>query len=1023
MTIFKRALILLCIAGSAITALTASEHRGIVTYRGLPVPGAVVTALQGDRKFTTSTGDDGTYSFRDLPDGAWTIEVEMTGFAKVSREIGVGPSTPPPTWDLKLAPPPAAIASPAAAASRPGAPAAPGTPGGGRGAPQMTPEQAKAAARARIAAQMEAQDKAQSRAAAVAATTSSPTGGGDSMVLAGSVGGGGGGGAMSFGNTVGGGSQYNGNVALSLDNSVWDANSYSLSGIQTPKPAFAKGRVNLSFGGPLKIPHLLDGKHGTFILNYSMGRTRNATTSSYTVPTAIERAGDFSQSAVQGPVTVYDRTGTPYPGDKLPVSSLNSASLALSSYYPLPNASGSRLNYQTSLVSISNQDNLNARLNQTLNKKDRLSGGVGWQRSTGTNPNFLGFVDNTGNYGVNANVAWAHTYNKRLVQNVSFTFSRSRTELSPYFASLGLNIAQKLGIQGTSSLPQNFGPPNVGFSSGFSGISDGVASLSRNQTANAGYSLNVVRSKHQWTFGSDFRRQQINPFTDPNGRGSFGFTGAATSGAAGAGGYDFADFLLDLPSTANIRYGNADKYFRTWKLDGYVNDNWTVSKAITANLGLRYDYSAPYTELYNRLANLDIGPGFSSVGVVTAGQPGSLPNSLIRPDRTAVSPTMGVAWRPFYKNPKMPTTVRFMFMQMHPLDAYSPIANNLSGQPPFASKVLSIASSPANPLNMETAFLSAPAVSNTYAVDPNYRLLSLTEGMVILIQPLSKTLYTVAGVVYASASHLDQTYLPNSLPPGSTLPLNGYPVGYIYEQSNARLHAVVEVFQIGRNMTNGFSANASLQTSRAIDDGAVAGMGSGIGLAQNWQNLDAERATSGLVPKAQLSGNWQYSTGQGKAGGTLLKGWKGAAFKDWTFTNGLTLRAGTPLTATYAATVPGTGISSLARADATGLPVAAPWGSGQPFNLAAFAAPAPGQWGNAGRNTIIGPAIWGLNASLGRVFRLGEKRSVDLRFDANNFINHVVISGWSTVVNAYNYGLPTGTQPMRSMTANLRFRF
>jgi hypothetical protein len=111
------------------------------------------------------------------------------------------------------------------------------------------------------------------------------------------------------------------------------------------------------------------------------------------------------------------------------------------------------------------------------------------------------------------------------------------------------------------------------------------------------------------------------------------------------------------------------------------------------------------------------------------------------------------------------------------------------------------------------------------------------------------------------------------------------------------------------------------------------------------------------------------------------------------------------------------------RADATGLPIAAPAGSGSPFNLGAFAAPALGQWGTAGRNTIPGPIQFGLNGSAGRVFRLGERRSIELRFDAQNFINHVTLNGWSTVVNSYNYGLPTGANAMRSMTANLRFRF
>jgi hypothetical protein len=1023
----KRILIAALIAWSAVTALSASEHHGVVTYHGLPVPGAVVTAIQGDRKLTTSTDDDGTYSFRELPDGTWTIEVEMTGFATMSRDIGVAPGAPPPSWDLKLAPPPApppAAAPPATVAGRAGAPP---TGSAGRGGPAMTPEQAQAAARARALAQLQAQDKAQSRAAAVAATTAAPsTGGGDALVLSGSVGGGSG---ASFGNNLNGGSQYNGNAAFSLDNSVWDANSFSLSGIQTPKPAFAKGKITTSFGGPLKIPHLLSGKGGTFILNYSMGRTRNATTNAYTMPTVLERAGDFSQSVVQAPVVVYDpTTGQPFPGDKIPASRMNAAALTLSTYYPLPNALGSRLNYQTSIVSVSNQDNLNGRINQTLGKKDRVYGGVGWQRSSGVNPNVFDFVDDTSNYGVNANVGWAHTFSKRLVETLSFNFSRSRTQLTPYFASLNENIAQHLGIQGTSSLPLNWGPPNISFTN-FSGLSDGNASLSRNQTSNLSYSINWVRAKHQWTFGSDYRRQQINPLSDPNGRGSFVFTGAATTSPTGAGGYDFADFLLDLPSTAAIRYGNADKYFRTWKLDGYASDNWTINKAFTAQLGIRWDYTAPYTELYNRMANLDVGPGFSKVAVVQAGQSGpyagALPTSLIRPERDAFSPNLGLAWRPFAKNPKMPTTVRFGFSEIHPLDAYSPIANNLSGQPPFA-KSLSIQSTAADPLTMQTAFLNTPALSNTYSVDPNYKLLTVSQAMIIVIQPLPKGYYTVLGIVYAKASHLDQSYLPNSLPPGLTAPLNGPPVGFIYEQSNARLHGVVQVYQIGRNMASGFSASANLQVSRIIDNGAVAGMSGGAGLAQNWQDLDAEKATSALIPIAQLSGNWQYSTGQGKAGGTLLSGRRGALLKDWTFTNGLTWRAGTPLTALVGgnlATVSGTGITGTVRANATGLPIAARAGSGEPFNFAAFSLPAPGQWGNAGRNTIIGPAIWGLNASLGRVFRLGERRSADLRFDATNVINHVVINGWSTVVNAYNFGLPTGAQPMRSLVANLRFRF
>lgn len=93
------------------------------------------------------------------------------------------------------------------------------------------------------------------------------------------------------------------------------------------------------------------------------------------------------------------------------------------------------------------------------------------------------------------------------------------------------------------------------------------------------------------------------------------------------------------------------------------------------------------------------------------------------------------------------------------------------------------------------------------------------------------------------------------------------------------------------------------------------------------------------------------------------------------------------------------------------------------FNTAAFTAPAAGQWGNAGRNTIPGPTTFSLNGGLSRVFRLGERRSMDLQFQAQNVLNHVTINSWGTVVDSNTFGLATGAAGMRKMTVNMRFRF
>jgi hypothetical protein len=93
------------------------------------------------------------------------------------------------------------------------------------------------------------------------------------------------------------------------------------------------------------------------------------------------------------------------------------------------------------------------------------------------------------------------------------------------------------------------------------------------------------------------------------------------------------------------------------------------------------------------------------------------------------------------------------------------------------------------------------------------------------------------------------------------------------------------------------------------------------------------------------------------------------------------------------------------------------------FNTAAFAVPLPGEWGTAGRNTIPGPTTFFLNGGVGRVFRLGERRTIDIQMQAQNLLNHVVITNWGTVLGSNNYGLAASAAPMRRLTLMMRFRF
>jgi hypothetical protein len=823
--------------------------------------------------------------------------------------------------------------------------------------------------------------------------------------------------------------QYNGNANFTLDNSVWDARTYSLNGQQVLKPAYAASSGSVMFGGPIKIPKLLKGNNGMFTINYQLRRSRNGTSQVGTMPTLAERAGDFSQPIALTPVTIYDPlTGAPFPGNLIPANRINSAALALMSYYPLPNSSGFTRNYSAPITSLSNSDNINARvMNISVTKKDRLSGGMGYMGSNGTTPNLFNFIDTRTGRSVNANIGWTHTLNTHLISNLRYTFSRSRSLATPFFSEK-TNVEAALGITGASTAPINWGPPNLSFTSGISGLSDAAATLSRNQTSAVGESLIFVHNTHNFTFGADFRRQQINPLSDSNARGAFTFTGQTTSlivnSVASTGtGSDFADFLLGRPDTSSLQYGNPDKYFRTNWYDVYMTDDWRLSTKLSLNMGLRWDYTAPITELYNRLVNLDIAPGYTAIAPVLPGQTGKLsgisyPSSLINPDKRGIAPRIGFAWRPF---PKHSTVVRGGYGIYYNTSIYGAIANNMAAQPPFA-QTLSVASSAANPLTLQNGFISPTnTITNTRAIDPNYRVGYAHIWQLSLQNDLGHALVGTITLRRSKGTRLDQQFLPDSLPPSSRVIATG-PAGYIYEQSNGNSAMNAADFQLQRRFRSGISANATYSFSKSIDDASTQG---GAVVAQNWQLLTAERGLSPFDARHTLNAQWQYSSAVGTSGGTLVNGFRGALLKDWTFQNSISLRTGSPLSVVSGgnrATTTGTGITGSVRADATGLPLF-PATPGYGFNTSAFAAPAAGLWGDAGRDTIPGPIVFSLNGSLSRVFRIGERRSIDLRFDATNALNHPTITGWGTTIGNSTFGLPTAASAMRKMTANLRFRF
>lgn len=988
----------LAMALVAAGALLAGEHHGQVRFGGLPVPGATVTASQRDERLVAITGEQGEYFFPELAEGTWSIQVNMLCFAPEKREITVAAGVAAATWDLIMlplaqltanAPPPASVAA------------------------------VKAFQKTELKASGDA-PKSQPEAPAPAPADLNQTAT-DVFAINGSVNNGAAspfGQSGAFGNNRNAGrSLYNVAAGIILDNSTLDARAFSLTGQDTPKPASNRLRGIASFGGPLRIPRLFNANNAPNIfVVYQLVRNRNASVQSGLVPTLQQRTGDLSASAIPA---LDPLTGVPFPGNMIPANRISSQARALLQYYPLPNFNATaRYNYQVPLVDSTDQDSLQTRVNKSINNRNQVYGNFAWQRVDTASPNLFGFRDALATEGLNTAANWQHRFGQRLFAHIQLQVSRLSTRSKPYFANR-VNVSGAAGITGNLQDAANWGPPQLGFASGIAGLSDAQAAFNRNLTSAIAYDMLWNKRSHNVTVGADYKRLQFNSLGQANPRGAFTFTGAAAQN-------DFAGFLLGVPDTSSIAFGNADKYFRSAIYDGYFTDDWRVGPALTLNLGGRWEYTSPITELYGRLVNLDIAPGFAAVApVISAHAQGQLtsrtyPDSLVHPDKSGLQPRVGLSWRPMADSSMV---VRAGYGLYRDTSVYQSIATQMAQQSPL-SKSFTVQNSLADPLTLANGFNASPAITpNTFAVDPNFRVGYAHNWQLSVQRDLPGSLVMTATYLGIKGTRAQQEFLPNTFPAGAANPCPVCPTGYAYLTSNGNSTRESGSLQLRRRLHNGFTASVEYTYSKSIDDAALGGRGQGSTvIAQNWLDLAAERGLSPFDQRHLLNVQMQYSSGVGVRGGTLMSGWRGALLKEWTFTSQITAGSGLPETPVYLAAVAGTGVTGSIRPNYTGasLDRAPP---GLFLNPAAYSAPLAGQWGDAGRNSIEGPNQFAVNASLGRTFRLTDKLNTDFRLDSTNALNHVTYTTWNTSITNAQFGLPNGANAMRIVQATVRLRF
>jgi trimeric autotransporter adhesin len=1068
-----RYLLLLAVGGSLYA------QTGVVKSANQPIPGATVTATIGTQKVETTTSDNGTYTLPAAPAGECAIEVRMFGFEPVTKKVSCAEGQKI-DFTLQMQESPMAqrlarmngaqgggnelatqleseISAPQtvpgadgqngneaflvsgslsqglATNARPdfgmyqmGGPGLPGGPGavqfGAQGVPGGTP------------------------------AGSVPGGGGPGGGFGGGPGGGPGGGFGGRGGGPGGGagnrgrggpggpgaqfgnrraaSQIHGMAFFTLGNSVVDAKPFSINGEDIPQPAYASSRFGFLVGGPLVIPKIVKAPSTFFYLNYTGTRARAPYSAVETVPTAAERTGDFSQATVNGaPVTIFNpNTNAPFANNVIPTNLLNPISQKLLPYIPLPDEPGLVNNYQYLASPATNTDNLGARVMRNIGKNDRLAYHLTFQRRDGDLSQPFTFLDTLSGYGLQTDLTWTHNFSPTTILSSQVSFNRNRNETTPYFAN-GADVAAELGIAGTSSNPIDYGPPNLNFTN-FGALSDANPILTRNQSQSLTESVILSRGKHTLTYGLQYARNDMSTQTQQNGRGTFNFTGQATSelGADGVAvtgtGFDFADFLLGRPQSASIQYSDTSMYFRQNNWTAYALDDWKVGSNLTLNVGLRWEFFSPLVEKYGQMANLDIAPDFTNVSVVTPATPG-FPGGLINPDYKDISPRLGLAWKvPFIKRS---TIVRSGYGIYYNGQAYIPFGLDLAEQPPFAT-ALNVNTSPTNILQLANGFTAVypKDVTNTYAVDRYYHTPYAQTWNLSIQHDLGKGFFMEVGYLGTKGTRLDVLSVPNQGPPGTAINQLqvGNAVGFTYD--NPVGDSIYNALQthLMRRFRGGISMDARYTFSKSIDDASSFG-GVGATVAQNWLDLAAERGLSSFNRTSVFTMSWVYTSPFGNPTSHFAaSGWSGRLLRNWSLSGSITAETGIPLTARVlgntAELAQTSGVGSD-RADATGEPVTA--GTGY-FNLAAFTVPPHGEFGDAGRNTIPGPDMLAVNMAFGRSFQFGDtRRRLEFRFEANNIFNQVSVTNINTVVNASTYGLPISAAAMRTCDVVMRFRF
>ncbi|MBO0799006.1 MAG: TonB-dependent receptor, partial [Blastocatellia bacterium] len=644
---------------------------------------------------------------------------------------------------------------------------------------------------------------------------------------------------------------------------------------------------------------------------------------------------------------------------------------------------------------VNDRDQYNARLDHQVGKSDQIYGTFSWSDETQIRKALQPYGGES--YPASNRLVSAthlHTFSLSVLNEFRFGYNKSRTfRLSE--GAYGQDFPRDVfGLKNTSDQPIVFGVPVFGVSgySAIGSLSEAIGAEDENFQFTD--NLSIKRGTHNIRTGFQISKQNYLQITNFNGLPSFSFDGRYT----GTRGNGLADFLLGIPYIASGAIGDSIQNLYTTYWSGYLQDDWQIVPRLTLNLGLRYEFSRSPRERDNK--SLYFSPELGRI--LMAGQ-GIRPD-IIDPDWNNWAPRIGFAYRPKFLRD---TVIRGGAGIYYATDNWNEEQFKVMGPPLFQSQTIE------GDLTHPTIFMrdmlpsfEASQDLNPFTFDRLDRTPYVSQWTFGIQRSFHKDYLLEVEYAGSTGQKLPQRRNLNvaTLDPTGTVPIRDrvpYPqyswILLAYHGGWSSYNALTA--KLEKRFSNGFYALFSYTWQKSLDLGAT---DDGTAMSVDMKKWDKGPSTFDVPHRFVASYIYELPIGRGKRLLTGLKGFSNALLGGWQATGITTFSQGQAQT-------PGLGIDNLqigswssSRPNIIGDVTA---GRSLPYhyvNASAFATPAPGVQGNAGRGSIRQPGINNWDLGMDKNNRIGDRLTIQFRWEMFNAFNH-------TQFGPANLNLASGT--------------